>query len=173
MPVSSTFSTSAPKSASNSEQKPPGSSRERSSTRTPLSGKLTATPPPDGAPPCADPPPLAATVRPLGRADGAPPCAESPPLAATVRPVGRPSKTSSRAQRPLARCDPQQSAGLSDARRSATHVFGHLPRLRDQLAVRPRHLAIWQIQVVLQPHPDRPAQRQRRRHEHPLLARDP
>ena len=45
MPVSSTFSTSAPKSASNSEQKPPGSSRERSRTRTPCSGRLIPWPP--------------------------------------------------------------------------------------------------------------------------------
>ena len=41
MPVSSTFSTSAPKSASSSEQKPPGNRRERSRTRRPSSGRLT------------------------------------------------------------------------------------------------------------------------------------
>src|SRR4051795_8043922 len=39
MPVSSTLSTSAPRSASRSEQKPPGSSRERSRTLTSLSGR--------------------------------------------------------------------------------------------------------------------------------------
>src|SRR6202042_1834209 len=42
MPVSSTFSTSAPKSASSSEQKPPGSRRERSKTFTPERGRLIA-----------------------------------------------------------------------------------------------------------------------------------
>src|SRR4051794_14246937 len=39
MPVSSTLSTSAPRSASNSVQKPPGSSRVRSRTLTSLSGR--------------------------------------------------------------------------------------------------------------------------------------
>src|SRR3954454_8955831 len=39
MPVSSTFSTSAPRSASSSEQKPPGSRRVRSRTLTSLSGR--------------------------------------------------------------------------------------------------------------------------------------
>src|ERR1700710_1408494 len=39
MPVSSTFSTSAPRSARSSEQKPPGSSRVRSRTLTSLSGR--------------------------------------------------------------------------------------------------------------------------------------
>src|SRR4051794_22303990 len=39
MPVSSTLSTSAPRSASKSEQKPPGSSRVRSRTLTSLSGR--------------------------------------------------------------------------------------------------------------------------------------
>ena len=39
MPVSSTLSTSAPRSASSSEQKPPGSSRVRSRTLTSLSGQ--------------------------------------------------------------------------------------------------------------------------------------
>src|SRR6478672_7810131 len=38
MPVSSTFSTSAPRSASSSEQKPPGSRRVRSRTLTSESG---------------------------------------------------------------------------------------------------------------------------------------
>src|SRR4051812_34658533 len=38
MPVSSTLSTSAPRSASSSEQKPPGKSRVRSRTLTSLSG---------------------------------------------------------------------------------------------------------------------------------------
>src|ERR1700722_13557200 len=44
MPVSSTFSTSAPRSASSNEQKPPGSRRERSRTRMPASGRLTVDP---------------------------------------------------------------------------------------------------------------------------------
>src|ERR1043166_9673291 len=39
MPVSSTLSTSAPRSASSSEQKPPGNSRDRSRTLTSLSGR--------------------------------------------------------------------------------------------------------------------------------------
>src|SRR6478752_1343212 len=44
MPVSSTFSTSAPRSASNSEQKPPGRSRVRSRTLTSARGSPSPRP---------------------------------------------------------------------------------------------------------------------------------
>src|SRR3954463_584768 len=111
MPVSSTLTTSAPRSAKSSVQKPPGSRRVRSRTRSPLSGSDTA-------------------------------------------------------------LDPQQLAGFVDRRRATAGVLAHLPGLRDQVAIRARHLAVRQIEVVLETDPDRAAKRQRRRDEHPLLAGD-
>src|ERR687888_528444 len=96
MPVSSTLTTSAPKSASSCEQKPPGSSRERSSTRTSLSGSSVT---------------------------------------------------------------PRHTQ--------------HLSRLGDQVAVGARHLAVWQVEVVLEPGADVAAQRQRGAEQPPLVARDP
>src|ERR1041384_2273490 len=112
MPVSSTLSTSAPRSASSSEQKPPGSSRVRSRTLTSLSGR-----------------------------------------ALTLR-------------------DPQQLPGLGDAGGTTTDVFGHLPRLADQLAVRPAHLSVRQVEVVLDPGADVAAQHQRGGEQFPLVAGD-
>src|SRR3954453_4295358 len=110
MPVSSTFSTSAPRSASSSEQKPPGSRRVRSRTLTSLSGR-----------------------------------------AGTLR-------------------NPQQLARLGDVRRSPADVFGHLPRLRDQLAVGLAHLAVGQVEVVLDPGADIAAEDQRGGEQLPLVA---
>src|SRR4051794_28978203 len=112
MPVSSTFSTSAPRSASSSEQKPPGSSRVRSRTLTSLSGR-----------------------------------------ALTLR-------------------DPQQLARLGDASRTAADVFGHLPRLGNQLAVGLAHVAVWQVEVVLDPGADVAAEDQRGGEQLPLVAGD-
>src|SRR3954468_1188502 len=111
MPVSSTFSTSAPMSANSSVQNPPGKSRVRSSTRRPLSGSDT-------------------------------------------------------------RLHSEQSPGLFDRGGTPAGVLAHLPRLRDQLAVRARHLAVREIEVVLEADSDRAAERERGRNEHPLLARD-
>src|SRR4051794_16540903 len=113
MPVSSTFSTSAPRSASRSEQKPPGSSRVRSRTLTSLSGR-----------------------------------------ALTLR-------------------DPQQLTRLGDAGGTAADVFGHLPRLGDQLAVGLAHLAVRQVEVVLDPGTDVAAEDQRGGEQLPLVAGDP
>src|SRR6476646_3567116 len=112
MPVSSTFSTSAPRSASSSEQKPPGSRRVRSRTLTSLSG------------------------------------------------------------RPLTPGDPQELARLGDAGGAAADVFGHLPRLGDQLAVGLAHLAVRQVEVVLDPGTDVAAEHQRGREQLPLVAGD-
>src|SRR5690242_2286555 len=112
MPVSSTFNTSAPRSASSSEQKPPGSRRVRSRTRTSLSG-----------------------------------------AALTLR-------------------YPQQLPRLLDAGGAAADVFGHLPRLRDQVAVRPRHLAVRQVEVVLDPGANVAAEHQRGGEQLPLVAGD-
>src|SRR6476659_3452143 len=112
MPVSSTFSTSAPRSASSSEQKPPGRSRVRSRTLTSLSGRSLT----------------------LG--------------------------------------DPQQLASLGDAGGTAADVLGHLARLGDQLAVRLRHLAARQVEVVLDTGANVAAQHQRRTEQLPLVARD-
>ena len=125
MPVSSTFSTSAPKSASSSEQKPPGSRRERSSTRMPCRGRLIG-------------PSIAAVGLTLRRSRWGSPASRGPPARS----------------------------------RDGGPCPGHLPGLRDQLAVGARHLAVGQVQVVLQAHPDRAAQRERGRHQHPLVARD-
>src|ERR1700722_18294257 len=105
MPVSSTFSPSAPKSASSSEQKPPGNRRERSSTRIPASGIVTAPPPRSRA--------------------------AAPPR----RPAGRPHQYSSSRRAPHGLGDRQHRPRLRDRRRPAPHVLGHLPGLRDQLAV--------------------------------------
>src|SRR5437870_3381055 len=109
MPVSSTFSTSAPRSASRSEQKPPGSRRVRSRTLTSLSGR-----------------------------------------ALTLR-------------------DPEQIARLGDAGGTAANVFGHLPRFRDQLAVGLAHLAVRQVEVVLDPCADVSPQYQRGGEQLPLV----
>src|SRR5437763_11088730 len=98
MPVSSTLTISAPKSASSSVQNPPGRSRVRSRTLTPLSGGTGL--------------------------------------------------------------DAQQPACLVDRRRPPPRVLGHLARLRDQLAVRARHLAVREVEVVLEPDADRAAQGQ-------------
>src|SRR6188474_378745 len=110
MPVSSTLSTSAPRSASRSEQKPPGSSRVKSRTLTSLSGR-----------------------------------------ALTLR-------------------HSKQLARLADAGNLAADVFGHLPRLGDQVAVGAAHLAVWQVEVVLDPGADVAAQHQRRAEQFPLIA---
>src|SRR6476620_1290343 len=112
MPVSSTFSTSAPRSARSSEQKPPGSSRVRSRTLTSLSGRALT----------------------LGY--------------------------------------PQQLTSLGYGGRAATDVLGHLPRLGDQVAVGAAHLAVRQIDVVLDPGADVAAQHQRRGQQLPLVAGD-
>src|SRR4051794_23968303 len=112
MPVSSTFSTSAPRSASRSEQKPPGSSRERSRTLTSLSGR-----------------------------------------ALTLR-------------------HSQQLASLGDAGHPAPDVLGHLARLGDQVAVGTGHLAVRQVEVVLDPGANVAAQDQRGPEQLPLVAGD-
>src|SRR3954451_20760216 len=112
MPVSSTLTTSAPRSANNSVQKPPGRRRVRSSTRSPLSGSDT-------------------------------------------------------------RLHSKQAPGFIARRRTTPGVLTHLPRLGDQVTVRAPHLAVRQVEVVLEPDPDRPAKGQSRGDEHPLLARDP
>src|SRR5436190_9104672 len=112
MPVSSTFSTSAPMSAKSSVQNPPGSSRVRSRTLSPLSGSDT-------------------------------------------------------------RLHPEQPAGLVDRGWTAPGVLAHLAGLRDQVSVGAGHLAVRQVEVVLEADADRAAEGQRRRDEHPLLARDP
>src|SRR6185503_1502000 len=112
MPVSSTLSTSAPRSASRSEQKPPGSSRVRSRTLTSLSGR-----------------------------------------ALTLR-------------------HSQQLAGFGDAGDLAADVFGHLPRLADQVAVGAAHLAVGQVEVVLDPGANVAAEEQRGAKQFPLVARD-
>src|SRR5215468_2383244 len=116
MPVSSTLSTSAPRSASNSEQKPPGSSRVRSRTLTSLSG---------GA------------------------------LIVT-----------------LARRHAQQLARLGDGGGAAADVLGHLASLGDQVAVGAAHLAVRQVEVVLDPGADVAAQHQRGGEQLPLVAGD-
>src|SRR5215203_6777138 len=113
MPVSSTFNTSAPRSASSNEQKPPGSRRVRSRTLTSLSGR-----------------------------------------ALTLR-------------------NPEQLARFGDARRAAADVFGHLPRLGDQLAVGLAHLAVRQVEVVLDAGADVATEHQRGGEELPLVAGDP
>src|SRR3954451_18366941 len=110
MPVSSTFSTSAPRSASSSEQNPPGSGRVRSRTLTSLSGR-----------------------------------------AVTL-------------------WNPQQLARLGDAGGATANVFSHLPRLGDQLAVGLAHLAVGQVEVVLDPGADVAAEDQRGGEQLPLVA---
>src|SRR5882724_148836 len=112
MPVSSTLSTSAPRSASSNEQKPPGSSLVRSRTLTSLSGR-----------------------------------------ALTLR-------------------HSQQLAGLGDRGDLAADVFGHLPRLADQIAVGAAHLAVGQVEVVLDPGADVAAEDQGRAEQFPLVAGD-
>src|SRR4249919_930088 len=112
MPVSSTLSTSAPRSASSSEQKPPGRRRVRSRTLTSLSGS-----------------------------------------ALTLR-------------------HPEQLARLGDAGDFAADVFGHLARLADQVAVGARHLAVRQVEVVLDAGADVAAEHQRGAEQLPLVARD-
>src|SRR5436309_3273465 len=119
MPVSSTFSTSAPKSASSSEQNPPGSSRDRSSTRIPSSGSRLIGPLPSSAP----------HRRPAGR---------------PYRPSPLPSRDAD-----LALGDRQHRPCLADGRRPAPHVLGHLPCLGDQIAVGAGHAAVRQVEVVL------------------------
>src|SRR5207244_3499690 len=113
MPASSTLTTSAPRSARSSEQKPPGSSLVRSRTLTSLSG-------------------------------------------GSVTPG-----------------DPQHGPGLFDGRRATPDVLGHLPCLRDQLAVRARHVAVRQVEVVLEAGANVAAEREGRADEAPLVARDP
>src|SRR4249920_618904 len=110
MPVSSTFSTSAPRSAKSSEQKPPGSSRVRSRTLTSLSGRALT----------------------LG--------------------------------------DPQQLASLGHGGSAPTDVLGHLARLGDQLAVGLAHLAVRQVEVVLDPGADVAAEDERGAKQFPLVA---
>src|SRR5258705_9355818 len=112
MPVSSTLSTSAPRSASSSEQKPPGSSRVRSRPLTSLSGR-----------------------------------------ALTLR-------------------HSKLLAGLGDTGDAAADVFCHLARLSDQVPVGARHLAVGEIEVVLDPGADVAAQHQGGAEQLPLVARD-
>src|SRR5919108_5954394 len=107
MPVSSTFRTSAPKSASNNEQKPPGKSRERSRTRIPSKGPVIA---------------------------------QSLPPATRHLPPSR--------LHPLRR--PQELAGFAHGCNASAHGLHDLASLRDQVAVRARHLAVRQVEVVLQ-----------------------
>ncbi len=118
MPVSSTFTTSAPKSASSSEQKPPGKRRERSSTRMPSSGRRH----------------VALSSR----------CG--------IASIARASRT---------------VAG----RRPMSSVICRAFAISSPLEL--RHLAVRQVQVVLEADADRAAERERRRHQHPLVARDP
>ena len=67
----------------------------------------------------------------------------------------------------------------SSARASATvagrrpDVERQLARLGDELAVRARHRAVGEVEVVLEPDAHRSAERQRGGDEHPLRARDP
>src|SRR5215207_4476922 len=129
MPVSSTLSTSAPKSASRSEQNPPGRRRVRSSTRTSL---------------------------------------RAPSLVACCSLLDIELRASSNELR-----SSQQLPRLLDGRHPAPRRLHHLARLRDQLAVRAGHLAVREVEVVLQPDPEVASQRQRRGPEPPLLARDP
>src|SRR3982750_2922657 len=110
MPVSSTFSTSAPRSASSSEQKPPGSSRVRSRTLTSLSGRA------------------------------------------------------------LMFWHSQQLARLGDAGDTAAYVLGHLPRLGDQVTVGAAHLAVGQVEVVLDAGADVAAEDQGRAEQFPLVS---
>src|SRR6478609_8701112 len=112
MPVSSTFSTSAPRSARSSEQKPPGSSRVRSRTLTSLRGRALT----------------------LGY--------------------------------------PEQLASLCDGGGATADVLGHLARLGDRLAIGLRHLAVRQVEVVLDAGPDVAAQHQRGGEQLPLVAGD-
>src|SRR4051794_32894445 len=119
MPVSSTLSTSAPKSASRSEQKPPGSRRERSSTRMPSSARLIA---PGGQLTVGSGQKLLAMALPTAHC---PPSYLHPPWCA------------------------QQLARLPDAGRPAAHALQDLARLGDEVAVRARHLAVREIEVVL------------------------
>src|SRR5207247_5421520 len=53
-------------------------------------------------------------------------------------------------RRLLALRHPEHLPGLGDRGRAAADVLGHLAGLGDQVAVRPRHLAIRQVQVVLE-----------------------
>src|SRR5215218_10231171 len=68
---------------------------------------------------------------------------------------------------------PEQLARLGDACRTAADVFGHLPRLRDQLAVGLAHLAVRQVEVVLDSGADVAAEHQRGGEQLPLVAGDP
>src|SRR3954467_12890897 len=99
MLVSSTLTTSAPRAASRSEQKPPGSSRVRSRTRTSDSGSSV-----------------------MGE------------LRSRLHPPRHPEKL----------------AGLGDGRRAATDVLCHLTDLGDEVPVRARHVAVRQVEVVLE-----------------------
>jgi hypothetical protein len=68
---------------------------------------------------------------------------------------------------------PKHLARLLHRRGPPAHILGHLPRLRDQLAVRSRHLTVRQVEVVLEPRADVAPERERRADEPPLLAGDP
>src|SRR3954451_12105141 len=111
MRVSSTLSTSAPKSASISEQKPPGRRRERSRTLTPSSGSRVT---------LATPPAPSARRRSRGH-------------------LG---------------LEPEHLARLGHGGGATADVLGHLARLGDQVAVGAGHLAVGQIEVVLDAGPD-------------------
>src|SRR3954454_23074085 len=125
MPVSSTLRTSAPKSASSSEQKPPGRSLERSRTFTPSSGRVT---------------------------------------------VATPSAPSARrGSRGHLRLEAEHLAGLGYRRGAAADVLGHLPRLGDQVAVGAGHLAVGQVEVVLQAGADVAAEHERGAEQLPLV----
>ena len=67
----------------------------------------------------------------------------------------------------------EQLARLGHGRHAPAHVLHDPPRPRDQVAVRARHLAVGQVEVVLQAHAHVAAQRGRAGHQPPLVAADP
>jgi uncharacterized membrane protein YeaQ/YmgE (transglycosylase-associated protein family) len=61
---------------------------------------------------------------------------------------------------------------LGDGRHAPPAVLGHPPRPRDQIAVGAGHLPVGQVEVVLEPDAHVAAERERGRHQRPLVARD-
>src|SRR6187549_2818010 len=252
MPVSSTFSTSAPRSASSSEQKPPGSRRVRSRTLTSRSGvmrlvsgrievarasrlatelvrgyaaqssdcisrpsatfaqrptayRLSGPPrahhkPRPHAPPalsdlpqahCNPPQPYRQPER-LGKEEPLPICGNVAKRRYAIcllpaigghplleqRPQGERPNSRRRATAPphpgRYAADRSRFGTPSSSRASATgaaaDVLGHLAGLRDQLAVRLRHLAVGQVEVVLDAGADVAAQDESRAEQFPLVA---
>ena len=68
---------------------------------------------------------------------------------------------------PRARSQPEHPPRLGHRREPPARVRRHPRRPRDQLAVGPRHLAVGQIEVVLEADADVAAERQRRRQQPP------